>query len=118
MASKTPSNIVFVNQDKKNRAEDIYRVLTGKRAQEKTSPEHELYLKERHGELLKEAEVDLKDHDASVVQIYKNLGGAIRTVEQAKRIKDAVLKSKSSAKALKEDQEGTDADEAEEDDDE
>lgn len=81
------ANIIFVNADKKKRAEDIYRLITGKRMNEKVSAEEEMRLKERFIDLLAEKKIALKDAEECLVAIYELMGGVIRTPEQQAKIK-------------------------------
>lgn len=81
------SNIIYVNQEKLKRAEAIFALFS---KAPKTPGDTEL--RDRHLELLKEADIDPKDKDTSVFAIYKNLGGAIRT--EAEEIKLKQVKKK------------------------
>jgi hypothetical protein len=107
-------SIVFLNQDKKGRAEDIYLMLLGKRTRESYSSDHVEHCKTTFGEKLAEQEVDLKDKEASILAIYKLLAGATSTTEEVEKTK----KTASKKKAKKVDVEDEDGDEGEDDEDE
>lgn len=110
------SNIIFTDSDKHNRAKLITDFVTGKKVPKN---EHDVYLHERHSELLKEKKVNLKKPADVLVSVYKALGGGVQTQEQAEKIKRAFKSKKAFAKEEKKDEEGdVDEDEEEDEDDE
>ena len=77
------TNKIFLNVDKKLRAEQIYILVVGTKS---PKTDHEQYLKDRHTELLDEAKVKISDKETAIESIYKALGGKLQTAEQvAKR---------------------------------
>jgi len=109
------SNIIFTDKDKHNRAMQIVDFVTGKKTPKN---EHEVYLKERHTELLSEKKVDLKKPEGVLLAVYKNLGGGVQTVEQAEKIKRIFKGKKAFAAEEKKDEEGDEDEEDEDEDDE
>lgn len=103
------SNIIFVNPDKKKRADTIFVSFS-----KAPKTEEENTLKERHLELLKEAGVNIKDKEETILAIYRNLGGAVRTAEEDAKIRAKSKKGKKLAKVEKDDEKVED----DEDDDE
>lgn len=83
-------NIIFMNPDKFKRANDIFALFS--RTNIKT--QGDIDLRDRHLELLTEAKVNVKDKDATVAFIYKMLGGATQTQEEAAKIKAKKEKAK------------------------
>ena len=111
------NNIIFTDKDKHNRALQIVDFVTGKKV---PKTEHDVYLQERHTELLKEKKVDLKKPADVLLSVYKALGGGVQTQEQAEKIKKIYKSKKAFAAEEKKDEEGDieDEDEDEDEDDE
>lgn len=104
------SNIIFVNQDKFKRAQNIVALLSrdAKNAEEAET-------KEKFAAFVNEGKIDIKkdkDKDGAIQFVYEKLGGLIRTQEQQKKIKGKTKAQIAKEKKEKEEEEGTDADDA------
>lgn len=113
--------LIFVNVDKRNRAEEIYKMLLGQSTKEKYSHEHIAHQKEVFTAMLAEEKIDIKDKDATILFIYKKMAGLVRTVEQEAKmelLKKGRKKTANLKKAKDEDEDDADGkDEEDEDDD-
>lgn len=94
MAKK--SELLFVDETKKRRAEDIVLLVFGKKA---PKDESEVTLKAKFSDLLKEAGVSASD---SLEFVYEKLGGLLRTHEEADEIEED-SKPKGKGKGKKDD---------------
>lgn len=84
------SDIIFVNSEKKLRAQYILDLIVGvKRPQD----DNEVERREKFTGILSEAKVDPKSKDA-LQFTYEKLGGLIRTSEEQKAFEEKVKESK------------------------
>lgn len=86
------SKTIYVNQSKKDRAEDIVAMLIGKKV---PSDANETSLAERYGRVFKDEGIDPKK-DGAVKFVYEKLGGLMRTEDEEKnaKVKKAEMQKK------------------------